>query len=223
MKKGTRHSEETKRKIGELAKERYKINPHPLSGKLRTKEAAKKRNDTMMQNFPKSYHDKEKLYNKHIVEDKSTTQIAKEWHTTQQIIVKWLKIHGIPYSRRTSPEEFYKTHTKNGDYLRGEKNPRWNKGASEYKDHALLKRVRLKVLARFDGNCILCGKEASIVHHLDNSKSNHDLDELVALCKSCHWFFHGSKYANQHANSISDFARKTGLTRYFAKKHYKIL
>jgi hypothetical protein len=72
----------------------------------------------------------------------------------------------------------------------GSNNPRWNGGASEYPNHALMKRVRRHVLEAANHECQVkgpnCKGTATIVHHKDNSRANHAVDNLIACCAKCH-------------------------------------
>jgi len=70
--------------------------------------------------------------------------------------------------------------------MTGKNNPRWNGGNSEYLNHAELKRMRVKVLERAKGKCEICGKPAKIIHHINGDKSNHSINNLIALCNDCH-------------------------------------
>jgi cytochrome c2 len=67
-----------------------------------------------------------------------------------------------------------------------EKNHWWKGGVSEYKDHSTLKRHRLIILEKATYKCSECNKKATVVHHLDGSKDNHSLENLMALCQKCH-------------------------------------
>ena len=53
---------------------------------------------------------------------------------------------------------------KMSEKKKGENNPRWNGGNSQYPDHAELKRVRVEVLKKSKGKCEICEKPAKIVH-----------------------------------------------------------
>lgn len=176
-----------------MAKKRYETRRSPFFGKHHTRDSIEKRTETWFQNNPRPYRDKKRLFNEHIINNKSVTQIAKEWHTHHQVIKQWLKIHNIPYIRRSDSRQYWNAHSKEPlrKHMRGIKNPRWNNGIAEYKNHVLLKKNRIKTLARFDGNCPLCGELAKMVHHLDFSKDNHN--ELFPICYRCHWLFHSKK------------------------------
>ena len=70
--------------------------------------------------------------------------------------------------------------------MTGENNPRWNGGNSEYPNHIEFKKARIIVLKNTKGKCEICGEPAKMVHHLDGDKSNHNIDNLIALCWGCH-------------------------------------
>jgi hypothetical protein len=74
--------------------------------------------------------------------------------------------------------------------LRGANNPRWNGGASEYPDHYLFKANRILVLRDVNGKCQKCGGAAQQVHHINHDKSDHRVENLMALCTQCHALFH---------------------------------
>lgn len=97
----------------------------------------------------------------------------------------------------------------------GAKNPRWNGGISMYPDHAKFKRQRAIVLQQAKGQCELCGRLAVEVHHIDENKANHALDNLLAVCKICHGQLHTS-YVSTQAATI----RKT--TRDRLKQYCKV-
>lgn len=69
--------------------------------------------------------------------------------------------------------------------LKGELNPHWNGGVSEYPNHYEMKRNRLQVLEEANYKCEYCGKEAKEIHHKDYSKDNHSKENLVAVCRKC--------------------------------------
>ena len=103
-------------------------------------------------------------------------------------------------------------------FERGEKNPNWNGGIAEYPNHALLKKQRLLVLSEANGLCEICGKAARIVHHIDESTDNHTLDNLKALCNTCHRAVHQEDMYGEGIRETlprgrtSKYRRKYGLT-----------
>ncbi len=83
----------------------------------------------------------------------------------------------------------------------GAGNPNWKDGraAARYAS-GYGRRVRKQVIER-DRVCVTCGKwderpRAMHLHHLDGRTDNHDLANLVLLCRGCH--FAGHK-AQRHA------------------------
>ena len=70
--------------------------------------------------------------------------------------------------------------------IKGELNPRWNNGTSEYQNHYEMKKNRKIILKMNNYKCSVCGGTAKIVHHKDGTKHNHDLNNLLPLCYSCH-------------------------------------
>jgi len=68
----------------------------------------------------------------------------------------------------------------------GKENGNWNKGTSEYPNHSQFKINRLIILNKYNNKCSICGNKAEIVHHIDNSKNNHNIDNLLPFCRKCH-------------------------------------
>jgi len=71
-------------------------------------------------------------------------------------------------------------------------NPAW-----KHEEYApgFTKSLKRRVLHRDGHKCRLCGTERItkgwlVIHHIDGSKNNHDLDNLITLCKSCHMRVH---------------------------------
>lgn len=91
--------------------------------------------------------------------------------------------------------------------IKGELNPRWNNGTSQYPNHSLFKKNRLIALERDGYKCVYCGVETNQVHHKDLSKSNHSLDNLDSCCSSCNL-----KMCNPRKIYTSKFRRKYGLS-----------
>jgi len=94
----------------------------------------------------------------------------------------------------------------------GENNPKWKGGVAEYPNHAEFKRMRLLVLKKSKGRCELCGERANIVHHIDGSKDNHSLNNLIALCSSCHRAIHAEDNGTENWKRTSKYIRKYGMS-----------
>lgn len=95
----------------------------------------------------------------------------------------------------------------------GNKNPRWNDGASEYPNHSVLKRRRFEVLKMARGKCKICNEHAHVVHHIDDSKDNHELTNLMALCRKCHMALHKDEYKKGFLGRPSKYRVKYGVSQ----------
>lgn len=73
-----------------------------------------------------------------------------------------------------------------GTNIKGDKNIHWRGGVAEYKDHSLMKRLRLKKLKLENYTCEICGGKAVEVHHKDGTKDHHSIDNFLAVCHKCH-------------------------------------
>ena len=111
--------------------------------------------------------------------------------------------------------------------IRAEKNPRWNGGVSQYPNHAELKRTRILALKRAQGKCETCGAPAYQIHHIDENKSNHQLDNLICLCHSCHMALHfgeekrTSKYKRMFGRSVAEIAKLLDLPVMYVYKRVR--
>jgi hypothetical protein len=75
----------------------------------------------------------------------------------------------------------------------GELNPRWNGGTSEYKNHYTMKKNRILKMNTVKWKCEKCGNDAIYVHHIDKTKTNHKICNLMAVCRLCHAQLHKRK------------------------------
>ncbi len=76
-----------------------------------------------------------------------------------------------------------------------------------YPDHYQFKQNSLIALDKANHECILCHAPVKIVHHLDLSKDNHELENLVPLCSKCHSYVH-----RRGAKKTSKYIREYGYT-----------
>lgn len=91
-----------------------------------------------------------------------------------------------------------------------------------YPNHYTMKKNRIKKLQQCKGHCEICTKRAKVVHHIDESKDNHSMDNLLALCNQCHRTVHRedkvesikptSKYIRLYGATQSSIARRLGLS-----------
>ncbi len=84
-----------------------------------------------------------------------------------------------------------------------------------YPKQLVLSRNRLVVLNREDYTCSLCGGDADSIHHIDSSKDNHDVDNLLAICNKCHNEVH------QHHCSWAAMARPFGTSGHTLRKWFQ--
>lgn len=90
--------------------------------------------------------------------------------------------------------------------------PRKQKTSIEYPNHHILKNNRLKKLESVNHKCEICGLKATEVHHRDNTKTNHEIANLMSMCRKCH-------INNYHRKGRGWGRKKGGANRYF--KHGK--
>ncbi len=107
---------------------------------------------------------------------------------------------------------------------RGARNGRWNGGSFQYPNHPEMKRQRIKAFTRTKGRCEICGETARHIHHIDEDKSNHILDNLLVVCTNCHGAIHSgensshrgphgtSKYKRLYGYSIKEMATIIGCS-----------
>lgn len=101
--------------------------------------------------------------------------------------------------------------------VKGELNHNWKGGVAYYPNHSAMKKNRLIKLKEAKGLCEICGKQANLVHHIDESKDNHNLDNLAVLCHKCHRLYHShpvktSKYIRLYGMTQKELAAKFNCT-----------
>jgi hypothetical protein len=80
--------------------------------------------------------------------------------------------------------------------LKGEKNINWKGGISYYPNHYYLKKQRKEKLKSVNYECQVkspnCTQKATQTHHINGDRSDHSLDNLLAVCSKCHgWLRRG--------------------------------
>ena len=102
--------------------------------------------------------------------------------------------------------------------VKGKRNQHWNGGTSQYKDHYLLKKLRKKIIIEKKGKCEICGGRGNEIHHRDENKANHVLENLILCCHKCHFkVFHTgvrkkSKYMKNYGFQAQEIAIKLGVS-----------
>ncbi|MAE81470.1 MAG: hypothetical protein CMB80_01950 [Flammeovirgaceae bacterium] len=110
---------------------------------------------------------------------------------------------------------------KKNDSRVGKNNHNWNGGSAGYKDHHQMKLNRLEKLKQAKGKCEVCGKNAKTIHHIDETNYNHDMSNLIVVCKVCHGVLHSkdlkgcynSKYVRKYGMNIEEMADRLGLNK----------
>ena len=85
------------------------------------------------------------------------------------------------------------------DSKNGENSGNWKGGLNTYPRCTEFQVNRLVVLNDADWECDVCGKEAKTAHHLDGTKDNHSIENLMPVCAGCHGEFHGGVIVNVEA------------------------
>jgi hypothetical protein len=97
---------------------------------------------------------------------------------------------------------------------KGERNGNWKGGVADYTNHYDMKKARLLKLEQVGAKCEECGKrkpkEKLMVHHLDGSKDNHDLDNFKLVCHKCHISVYHAKRFN--GLTVKEIAVKVGCS-----------
>jgi len=144
-------------------------------------------------------------------------EIAKICDTNPSRIKGYASCHNIKIQKR-EPRLTEGGRKSLSESHRGLKNPRWNNGASEYKDHAILEKIRLEVLKRDKYKCKCCNKKATETHHRDKTKENHEINNLISVCHKCHINrFHKckkttSKHIRKYGMTLQEMGEKFGVT-----------
>ncbi len=101
--------------------------------------------------------------------------------------------------------------------IKGENNPNWNGGTSEYPNHSLMKKIRREVLEEANYTCQYCGNFTNQIHHKDLSKDNHSKKNFAACCNKCNLEMAGprkaydSKYRRLYNFSAKEMSDKLNL------------
>lgn len=68
-----------------------------------------------------------------------------------------------------------------------------------YSHSSLLKRNRKWLLTQIEHLCFCCGGKARQTHHLDWERTNHEIENLLPVCTTCH----GKLHAEHNRESIT--------------------
>ena len=167
MRKGSKHSEETRKKIGEKAKERHKIKEnHPMYGKKHSEETKKKMSEAMRGIKRKPFTEETK---------KKMSEAMKGEKNP---------MYGV---KRCFTDEWK---SNLSEALSGENNPNWKGGIScePYCDVWLDKEYKESIKERDNYTCqnplCLCDSSKLVIHHINYVKKDCVPNNLITVCNS---------------------------------------
>ena len=82
----------------------------------------------------------------------------------------------------------------------GENHHNWKGGVAKYPKQSEFKVNRLIVLNDAGWKCDVCGRKANTAHHLDGSKDNHTIENLLPACTKCHKAVFHSNFFDEWVN-----------------------
>jgi len=102
-------------------------------------------------------------------------------------------------------------------FQKGSKNINWRGGVAEYKNHSLMKKLRLKKLELINFKCEECGAKATHIYHKNKNKQDQRIANYIALCIKC--FYKRlripkgtSKYLRLYGMRLKDMAQKLNIS-----------
>lgn len=166
---GKHHSEETKRKIGKKSK-----------GRKHTEEFKKRMSEFFKLNNP--------MKNPEIA--KKISQIKKGVGRSNEMKRKLSETR----KRKFAFGELIiskKVKKKHSERMQLERNPMW-KGGKSFEPYTsdFNNKIKKTIQKRDNKTCQLCNKkelnQVLVIHHLNYNKADSSLNNLIALCNSCH-------------------------------------
>lgn len=146
-----------------------------------------------------------------------SAQIVRTGHILQPKPTTKCMICGEPAKVKGFCRMHYNLYiTPHPGYKKGEKNHSYKNGNSYFKHHYEVKKIRRQLIAK---NGLICQDCLSIVpsphllhiHHRDENKNNHAIENIQLLCVKCH----GKKRNGRHQdrlNNISLWAKLFGIS-----------
>ena len=102
----------------------------------------------------------------------------------------------------------------------GKYSPNWKGGIYPYPNNSLRQHNRLIKIEQMHGMCEICGKYTDRIHHIDKTKTNHSLENLMLLCPKCHYRLHrverikSSKWLRLYGLRAKDLCKKLKCSYY---------
>ena len=189
MKKGKRHSEESKKKISRTLKGRFCGKDNPFYSKKHSEETITKMSEAKMG------HKVSKKTRTKMSETHKGKELSEEHKKSLREAMKG-KFDGRKhpqYGTKHSEETKRKMSRAMEGKQYGEDNPNWQGGISfDPYPRGWNDTLRESIRERDNFVCQLCGVHQDEldrrlqVHHIDYDKDNLDPKNLVSLCHSCH-------------------------------------
>ena len=88
-------------------------------------------------------------------------------------------------------------------------------GISYYLNHTEMKKIRLIKLKEASYKCEDCGEFGNKIHHIDQDRSNHKIDNLKTICNKCHKKLHPiktSKFLRIYGKTASQISKDLGMS-----------
>lgn len=102
-------------------------------------------------------------------------------------------------------------------HMRGENNPNWKGGVADYPNHSFMKKQRLIILMD-NPKCEYCDNQATQIHHKDESKTNHKLSNLAAICHICNIRL-GGRFYKKYGLTLKQIAEFLGKSTAYWYNH----
>lgn len=148
------------------------------------------------------YKNREWLYDQNITQNKTFVQIADETGYNLSTIKKWARKLGIPKKKRSYWNIGRRAWNK------GIQDPRQVEALKKYhhcgrRKDKILKEDTVKYQKHNTGTCAVCGATEQLqVHHIDKGRTNHNPDNLITLCQSCHLRMHSHNLETAYIDTI---------------------
>jgi len=83
--------------------------------------------------------------------------------------------------------------------------------AGHFKNHHILKQRKIEAFKQTKGKCYICDKDAQEIHHINGSKTDHRLINLIAICPKCHQNLHQKAISREKKRTATKYAMELGM------------
>lgn len=78
-----------------------------------------------------------------------------------------------------------------------------------YPNHYKMKKNRLLKFQLTQNKCELCGEMAKKIHHRDGGKTDHSIENLLAVCNKCHGLLHRQpRFIQRYGFALKEICKK---------------